>query len=412
VRRHLTLEEISAWFDGELELGDPEHKHLRECAECGAVLDGHSRLRRLARQAMPAVPSDAIWRAVSPRLAPAPAPVLDHGVPVSRSLVVRPDSGSASDSRRPAGRRLRLLVSRALPFLIAVAGIAAVLLLLPRTPRSPAPAGAVPAPRPPQPAALRRAVATAEPKVPPGAAPATSPDKAEIAARLQAVQARHGRIVFDLGRAKLDPASGRALREVAAILSDAPEVNVIVEGHTDNTGSAGWNVSMSQARAEAVVRWLVERGGIDARRLSAKGWGSAQPIADNSTEAGQAANRRVEFAVAGVPPAAPAAERVPPKTRRRSEPADAAVVPRQTYTGTRFILTADRFTTADPDVISAAGHVRVEPATPGEPYFAIVDGFSRTLTGPATGVVGEVVNPGEHLILHTGTPGVPVHPVP
>mgnify|MGYP000713126388 CR=1 FL=1 len=52
-RRHLTLEEISAWFDGEVELDGTEHRHLRECAECGAVLDGHSRLRRLARKAIP-----------------------------------------------------------------------------------------------------------------------------------------------------------------------------------------------------------------------------------------------------------------------------------------------------------------------------------------------------------------------
>jgi hypothetical protein len=75
-------------------------------------------------------------------------------------------------------------------------------------------------------------------------------------------------------------------------------------------------------------------------------------------------------------------------------------------------LTADRFTTASPELISAAGHVLIEPVDPGEPWAAVVDGFSRTLTGTAKGVVAEVINPGEHLILHTGAPGVPVHPVP
>jgi len=392
MRRHLTLEEISAWFDGEIELGEPEHKHLRECGECGAVLDGHSRLRRRARQAMPPVPAEALWLAVAARLTPAPAPIVDHGVPASRALVPRRGAAAAADIRRSSSRWLRVLASRATASLLAVAAICAVLLLVPRTPHRAPPAVPAPAPR---------------------ASPVATPDLADTAAKLRTVQSRLGRITFELGKSTLDGASEPALREVAAILVRAPQARVVVEGHTDDTGGAAWNLSMSRGRADAVVRWLVERGGIAPRRLSAKGWGSARPVADNATEAGQAANRRVEFAVVA---AEPAAAPVPTKAHIRKEPAVSTATPpaqpREIYTGTRFVLTADRFTTAGPDLISAAGHVRIEPVTPGEPYFAVVDGFSRTLTGPATGIVGEVINPGEHLILHTGAKGTPVHPVP
>ena len=310
-------------------------------------------------------------------------------------------------------------VARATPFLAAVGAVAAILLVVPRTPRHAPPAAPAPAPRPPAP------VTRQSPVTAPGPTGSASPR--EVAASLRTAQARLGRIPFELGKVTLDGASEPALREVAAILGRAPDARVVVEGHTDDTGSAAWNMKMSQARAEAVVRWLVDRGGIASRRLTAKGRGGTRPVADNATEAGQAANRRVEFSVVGIPetggtesskpvirrkPAVAAAEPVHPQAQRRSEPAVAAVAPRQTYTGTRFVLSADRFTTSGPELISAAGHVRIEPVTPGEPYVAVVDGFSRTLTGPATGVVGEVVNPGEHLILHTGAKGTPVHPVP
>jgi len=144
----------------------------------------------------------------------------------------------------------------------------------------------------------------AEPPAPPAPASATTviqpaSPAPTAAAELGSVQSRLGKIVFRLGKTELDPKSEPALAGVAEILSRYPTVRVEVEGHTDSTGGAEWNVKVSQARAEAVVRFLVERKGIPAARLSAKGYGGSKPIADNRTEAGQAANRRVEFRVVG-----------------------------------------------------------------------------------------------------------------
>ncbi len=126
---------------------------------------------------------------------------------------------------------------------------------------------------------------------------ASAVNPAAAAAELGAVQKRLGRIVFRLGKTELDPKSEPALQGVAEILARYPGVRVVVEGHTDNSGSAGFNVKVSQARAEAVVRYLVEKKGVAAARLTARGYGGEKPVADNRTEDGQAANRRVEFTV-------------------------------------------------------------------------------------------------------------------
>ena len=69
-----------------------------------------------------------------------------------------------------------------------------------------------------------------------------------------------------------------------------------VEGHTDNVGKAEVNKKLSQKRADAVKDYLIKKG-IEADRLSAIGYGSEQPIADNKTKEGRAQNRRVEFKI-------------------------------------------------------------------------------------------------------------------
>ena len=73
-----------------------------------------------------------------------------------------------------------------------------------------------------------------------------------------------------------------------------PETRLRIEGHTDNTGSEAANLRLSRERARAVASYLIARG-ISENRLIAKGYGSTQPIDDNSTDAGRGRNRRIEI---------------------------------------------------------------------------------------------------------------------
>jgi len=101
-------------------------------------------------------------------------------------------------------------------------------------------------------------------------------------------------IYFLTGSAKLSSKSNKSLSEVAKILNENVDLKLNIEGHTDNTGSAAVNQRLSQGRAESVKAYLVSKG-IDESRLTAVGYGSDQPIADNGTSAGRAKNRRVEM---------------------------------------------------------------------------------------------------------------------
>lgn len=100
---------------------------------------------------------------------------------------------------------------------------------------------------------------------------------------------------FDFNRAAIKKESDSLLGEVAKLMNAHPEIKrVTVEGHTDSAGSSQYNQLLSQQRAEAVVKWLTQHG-VATARLSAQGMGKEQPIMPNDTDAGRAANRRVEF---------------------------------------------------------------------------------------------------------------------
>ena len=101
-------------------------------------------------------------------------------------------------------------------------------------------------------------------------------------------------VTFATASAELTGDSHRVLDEVVATLRRNPDLKLEVAGYTDSRGSHSFNVRLSQKRAEAVRDYLVSQG-IAADRLTAKGYGPSDPIADNATEAGQAANRRVEL---------------------------------------------------------------------------------------------------------------------
>lgn len=103
-------------------------------------------------------------------------------------------------------------------------------------------------------------------------------------------------VTFATSQDAINPAFFPVLDSVAIILNKYPQTLLDIDGHTDNTGSAQYNMALSERRAIAVAQQLSARG-IDPRRLRVVGLGMTQPIADNSTEAGRAQNRRVEIRI-------------------------------------------------------------------------------------------------------------------
>ncbi len=106
-------------------------------------------------------------------------------------------------------------------------------------------------------------------------------------------------IFFSDGNAQLSPASQSYLNKVAGVLKLFTDIHFEVVGHTDSIGESARNLTVSKLRAGAVTDYLVAKG-IESRRLVPLGLGSEQPIADNTTLAGRAANRRVELKI--IPP--------------------------------------------------------------------------------------------------------------
>jgi outer membrane protein OmpA-like peptidoglycan-associated protein len=101
-------------------------------------------------------------------------------------------------------------------------------------------------------------------------------------------------ITFDIGKSTIKPESMGEINRIAKLMQDNPDLKFSVEGHTDNTGSAAANQTLSDARSKAVVDKLVEMG-VAKDRLTSAGKGQNSPIADNGTDEGRAKNRRVEF---------------------------------------------------------------------------------------------------------------------
>ncbi|QBB70868.1 OmpA family protein [Pseudolysobacter antarcticus] len=105
-------------------------------------------------------------------------------------------------------------------------------------------------------------------------------------------------VLFDFNKATLKAESDGALQRVLALLQQDATLKLEVQGHTDNVGGDDYNRKLSDARASAVLAWLVQHG-IAANRLSFKGYGKTVPVASNDTDAGRARNRRVEIAKPG-----------------------------------------------------------------------------------------------------------------
>jgi outer membrane protein OmpA-like peptidoglycan-associated protein len=105
------------------------------------------------------------------------------------------------------------------------------------------------------------------------------------------------KVFFTQGRARVSRRSYRLLDQVAQVLRENPSLKVVIEGHTDSSGSASTNLRLSQRRADAVRRRLIRRGQVEPSRLTAIGYGEERPIASNTTRIGREQNRRVEFTI-------------------------------------------------------------------------------------------------------------------
>ena len=103
-------------------------------------------------------------------------------------------------------------------------------------------------------------------------------------------------ILFDTNSATLRAASETDIAKMATILQKYADTNVLIEGHTDNSGSDAINQPLSERRAQSVASSTIAKG-VAANRVSTQGYGSTQPVADNTTVEGKQANRRVEVAI-------------------------------------------------------------------------------------------------------------------
>ena len=128
--------------------------------------------------------------------------------------------------------------------------------------------------------------------------------RAQLNAVLQTVETPRGLIVtladvlFDTGKSNLKPGTQVSLARVAGILQSYPSLKIQVEGYTDSTGSDELNQKLSDARASTTATFLAAQG-VSQDNVSSEGYGKSDPVADNSTAAGRAQNRRVNLVVSG-----------------------------------------------------------------------------------------------------------------
>ncbi|MCC5793469.1 MAG: OmpA family protein [Chromatiales bacterium] len=139
-------------------------------------------------------------------------------------------------------------------------------------------------------------------------------EAAELRRQIEALEAREterglvltlGDVLFDTAQSDIKAGATSNLVKLAEFLRQYPERGVVIEGHTDNVGSAAYNQALSERRADAVKSWLMQQG-IASRRMVTSGKGLHQPVADNATATGRQLNRRVEVIIEHSPVASSA----------------------------------------------------------------------------------------------------------
>jgi outer membrane protein OmpA-like peptidoglycan-associated protein len=104
-------------------------------------------------------------------------------------------------------------------------------------------------------------------------------------------------VLFDFDKADIRSDAAKALGQLATLIRAYPSGSATLDGHTDSKGDDAYNQRLSERRAEAVKRWLVDREGIEASRLAPRGLGERRPVASNDDDAGRQRNRRVEVVI-------------------------------------------------------------------------------------------------------------------
>ena len=103
-------------------------------------------------------------------------------------------------------------------------------------------------------------------------------------------------ILFDVGSSQLAPGAYDRLRSLSRTLNNYPKSHVIIKGHTDSTGAAAYNQSLSERRSDRVRAFMVSEG-VSPTRITAIGFGASLPLSTNATPEGRAQNRRVEIEI-------------------------------------------------------------------------------------------------------------------
>jgi hypothetical protein len=338
--RHFTPEELSAWLDGELDLGPERQGHLKGCPACSGALTRLQALRRTARAATPPVPTDRMWREID-----------------RRTAGTAPGRGTAWGwLRLPAALR-----GYRLPVAGLGTALAALLVIVIGRPRPEPmgvpvpPAPATEASRPPAPAPLQQVTANEPNRPAPSAEPGT------------------GKTSSAPERSAANKTSAKPVTRKASRADDERDA-VRPAAQPEPAETAGAAAAPAATQAAPPTAALVPAP-------------AAAPVEAPSTP--PAADRRKA--------SASTASRAPSAALDAATPVPAPA--RVTWRGKRVVITADRETRPAPDRIVLTGHVVILPALARSPYLATLDGLTRTLAGQASASMVEIHLPGEELTL-------------